>query len=140
MLHVSVDACETILEEVFSATVASEASSEAGPRSPLIRAKAVYAARRHRERAFGVYASMLFDPVWDIMLDLFIAHHEGRCVCVSSACIAAYVSPSTALRWIAILQNHNLIVRIADQRDKRRQFLSLSSQAVVMVEQALVKF
>lgn len=129
------------MAEAFVGTITPmELCGQRKPASPLTRAKALYAARRQRERAFGVYASMLFDPVWDIMLDLFIAHHEGRRVSVSSSCIASCVSPSTALRWIVSLERKNLLVRMPDEKDKRRQFVSLSPGAVSMVEQALVKF
>lgn len=114
------------------------ASGQVPPQSTAGRAKALYAARRRRERAFGVHASLLADPVWDIMLDLFVAHAESRRVSVSSACVAACVAPTTALRWIASLERRDLIERRPDERDGRRAFLSLSAAGWAIVEQALV--
>ena len=52
--------------------------------------------RRRREQLFG--AEVFADPVWDILLDLYASHHEGKNVAVTSLCIAAAVPPTTALR------------------------------------------
>ena len=113
------------------------AGGQVPPQSTAGRAKALYAARRRRERAFGPHASLLADPAWDIMLDLFAAHAEDRRVSVSSACVAACVAPTTALRWIASLERRDLIERRPDERDGRRAFLSLSAAGLAIVEQAL---
>lgn len=108
--------------------------------SAAARARTIYAARRRRDRAFGEYANLLSDPVWDIMLDLFIAHYDTRPVSVTSACIAACVAPTTGLRWLASLEGRGLIERKPDALDKRRQFVSLSPRGVALVEGALAEF
>ena len=54
-----------------------------------------------------------------------------------NACIAANVPPTTALRWIAMLEDKGLITRTNDLRDCRRKLLSLTEDALAMVETAL---
>lgn len=83
--------------------------------------------RRSRERIFP--PDLFADPAWDILLDLFICEQVSRKVSVSSACLAACVPPTTALRWIAKLEEMGLIERRADGSDGRRQLLNLSADA-----------
>ena len=72
----------------------------------------------------GIFA----DPAWDIMLDLFAADLEQRRVSVSSACLAAAVPPTTALRWLKKLEEEQLIQRSIDPLDRRRVYLSLRTE------------
>ena len=88
-------------------------------------------ARRRRENLFP--ADLFADPAWDILLDLFASSVEGRCVSVSDACVASTVPPSTALRWIARLEELNFVHREADPNDARRFLLSLSPRAFSLV-------
>ena len=80
-------------------------------------AKAMYRARRRRPRHFAMLERDFGEPVWDVMLDLFIAGREKRRVSVSSACIAADVPPTTALRWIQHLEEQAIVVREPDPLD-----------------------
>ncbi|TVV76116.1 winged helix DNA-binding protein [Sphingomonas solaris] len=92
-----------------------------------IQVRAMIRARRLRELFF---ASDLFaDPAWDMLLDLMAARLERRQVAVSSLCIAAAVPPTTALRWIKLLTEQGILIRIADPTDGRRVFIELSDAA-----------
>lgn len=84
----------------------------------------VIRARRLRARFFdeGLFA----DPAWDMLLDLAAARLEGGAVAVSSLCIASAVPPTTALRWIRIMSEQDLLERTADPMDGRRVFIGLS--------------
>jgi hypothetical protein len=93
----------------------------------LVDARIEYRARREREYIFG--EGRFADPVWDILLDLFIARSEGRKVSVSSACIAAMVPPTTALRHIANMADDGLVERTRHPKDNRCSYLSLSDTA-----------
>ncbi|HEX8643743.1 MAG TPA: winged helix DNA-binding protein [Allosphingosinicella sp.] len=66
------------------------------------------------------------DPAWDMLLDLYVAQLEGRRVSVSSLCVASQVPATTALRWIKVLEERQLIVRHADPEDGRRVFLMIT--------------
>lgn len=84
--------------------------------------------RRWRDSLFP--ESLFADPAWDLLLDLYAAHLEGALIPVTSACIAAAVPQTTALRWIIKLEQLGLIMRSEDDRDHRRRDLRLSNRAV----------
>lgn len=86
--------------------------------------RAILRARRLRDEYLG--ADFFADPAWDMMLDLLAARLEGTRVSVSSVCIAAAVPPTTALRWIGLLERKGAIERRADPIDARRIYLVLS--------------
>lgn len=70
------------------------------------------------------------EAAWNILLDLAIAQLEGNRISVSSACIASGVPSTTALRWIGILENDEMVVREVDISDRRRAFLRISDKAM----------
>lgn len=84
---------------------------------------------RERRSAF-IETSFFSDPAWDIMLDLTSAALEGRSVPVSSACVAANVPVSTALRYIRLLVSAGVVKRWDDPSDKRRALLALEDEAL----------
>jgi len=86
----------------------------------------VYMERRRRNRLFG-NSEIFGEPAWDIMLDLFTAAKEHKRVSVTSACIAADVPTSTALRWLTVLEQKGLVIRESDSSDARRIFVRLSA-------------
>jgi len=94
----------------------------------LRHARRTYRNRRSRATAFGD-ESLFGEPAWDLMLDLFIAAKERKRVPVTSACIGAAVPTTTALRWLAVLEERGLVVREADPCDARRVFVRLSAEA-----------
>lgn len=109
------------------------------PTSPdiLALAKAMLRARRRRDTQLCSLGFEFGEPAWDLLLDLFISAQEGCRISVSSACVAANVPATTALRWIAMLTERGLIVREHDPIDKRRHHLRLSSTAIDAMERYL---
>jgi DNA-binding transcriptional ArsR family regulator len=97
----------------------------------LTLARMLYAERRRRDRSFP--ADIFGEPSWDILLDLFVARGEGRRVPTTSACIGAHVPPTTALRWLRLLEGHGLVEREEDERDGRRTFVRLSAKGMDLV-------
>lgn len=92
-------------------------------------------ARRARDRVLG--ASLFANPAWDVLLDLYINHAEGRRECVSSVCLASSAPPTTVLRWITVLEAQNLIDRSPDPKDKRRALIELSPEGLEKMHIAL---
>lgn len=88
-------------------------------------AKRAYDERRKRDVIFND-PDLFGEPAWDILLDLMHAEHRGKRVSITSACIGSAAPPTTALRWIKILESKGLIERIIDERDARRSFIRLT--------------
>lgn len=89
-------------------------------------AKQLYWHRRQRGRYFEGIENMFGEAGWDILLDLFIAWNEKLDVSISSACIAADVPATTALRWISVLEASQLIYKEPDPDDRRRTYLRIA--------------
>lgn len=66
------------------------------------------------------------DPVWPMLLDLYVHTAEDRLVSVTDACIAARVPNTTALRHIGELVEQGAVERMPDLRDRRRTNLKLA--------------
>ncbi len=106
-----------------------EGSRSPNPLAHTSIAQQAYSARRARERFFD--ADLFGEPVWDILLDLYVQMNSGRTVSITSACIASSVPPTTALRWIAMLVQRGLVKRTSDPRDARRTFIELTKPALL---------
>lgn len=91
--------------------------------------------RRRRHKALP--ADLFGEPTWDILLDLYIAAREDRRVPTTSACIGAHVPPTTALRWLRILEARGLVEREDDGRDGRRTFVCLTFRGLAAMDQTL---
>lgn len=100
------------------------------PRAPLPDPRLVeriVRQRRLRERYFE--KELFADPAWDILLDLTAARAAHRRVSVTSLCVAAAVPATTALRWVKMMTDMGVLVRVEDPDDKRRVFVALSDDA-----------
>lgn len=97
------------------------------PPSRLLAAARNYArARIVRDEVFG--HGQFLDPSWNVLIELFIAGEEGRNVTIKSACVAACVPQSTALRHIAHLIDIRLATRAQHPSDARSAYLKLTDR------------
>lgn len=90
-------------------------------------ARQTYGDRRRRETILG-NSDLFGEPAWDILLDLYIAQGTAQEVSVSSACIGSAAPATTGLRWLGVLQEAGLVVRINDDEDHRRVLVKLSPE------------
>jgi hypothetical protein len=67
---------------------------------------------------------------WNMLLDLAASQIEGKRISVTSVCLASQVPPTTALRWISILEDDGMILKENDYSDKRRTFIRISDHAM----------
>lgn len=112
----------------------SEAARPPRPaRSHLALARKAYALRRKRAAIFG-NPDLFGEPAWDILLDLFIAHGQGKPVSVSSACIGSAAPATTGLRWLGVLADEGLILREPDPEDHRRVMVRLTPSGLGAME------
>jgi DNA-binding MarR family transcriptional regulator len=104
----------------------------ANSRSPEEVLKLLIEIRRIRFRHFA--ASAFTDPGWDLLLDLMSARLSERAVPVSSACAAAGVPATSALRWIDQLAKTGFVRRLPDPADRRRVLLELTEEGFRRME------
>jgi len=108
----------------------ARSGGERTTRPPLPDPRLVRLLLRNREQRSKYFDPQLFaDPAWDMLLDLTAARAEHKRVSVTSLCIASGVPATTALRWIALMVEQGLFVRVGDQTDRRRAFIELSKQS-----------
>ncbi len=105
------------------------------PEAPsyLEKARTLYIQRRERERAFGGVARMFDEPVWDMLLDLFVAHETGERISISNACLGACVPITTALRWIRTMEADGVVRCWQSEQDKRVRYIALTESTVAMM-------
>jgi hypothetical protein len=76
-------------------------------------------------------------PAWDMLLDLAAVRVEGGHVSVSAVCISSGAPQSTALRKLAALESAQLVRRYSHGKDRRRVCITLSDEALDMVDSTL---
>lgn len=94
-------------------------------------------ARTARDRSFDM--DLFADPAWDILLDLYVNLCRDRAVSISDLYTACSTPPTTTLRWITILEKHELVSRRSDPTDRRRRYISLTAMAIDKMERTLDK-
>jgi predicted transcriptional regulator len=77
------------------------------------------------------------DPIWNILLDLFVSHASDRPVSISSACVASNVPHTTALRNVNILVDAGYVTTRRDSSDARRRIISLTTQGLDWIRDAI---
>lgn len=83
-----------------------------------------------REVATDLFA----DPAFNILLTLYVSRHEGQDVSTSTACTAAGVPTTTALRWINALARRGMIHKRSLPNDRRFTYLELSDETGAALE------
>lgn len=99
-------------------------------------AESEYKERRRRDAIFAT-AGLFGEPAWDMLLDIFVMHMNGKRISITSACIGACVPASTALRWLTILEQSGFVEREDDATDARRSFVRMSRTGVSKIKQYL---
>jgi predicted transcriptional regulator len=92
--------------------------------------------RRRRDRELG--SDLFADPAWDILLDLFVHHVDGKETTVSNACYGACVPAATALRYIASLVSAGFISRRASDTDRRVVYIDLTEEALTRLRNLFI--
>jgi predicted transcriptional regulator len=92
-----------------------------------------YINRRQRRRYFS--AELFGEPAWDLLLDLFQVRLEDKMITVTSACIAADVPLTTALRWLGMLEQQGLVERSRNVSDHRSIWVRLTDNGMAAMIQ-----
>jgi DNA-binding MarR family transcriptional regulator len=108
-------------------------ASEINLHRTATRARRLYTMRRARR----LPPDLLGEPAWDMLLDLMVHYARDRQVSITSAAIASGVPPTTALRWIASLEDHGLVERRQSDLDKRVSYVRLSRKGFLAMDASL---
>lgn len=92
-----------------------------------------YINRRQRRRYLS--AELFGEPAWDLLLDLFQARLDDKMITVTSACIAADVPLTTALRWLGVLEQQGLVERTRNVIDQRSTWVRLTDSGMAAMIQ-----
>jgi DNA-binding MarR family transcriptional regulator len=87
-------------------------------------ARAAYRTRQERKRFLP--EPLFSEPAWDMLLELFVAALDGKRIATKGLCGASGVPPSTAARYIDLLEETGLAVRSEDLADARRVFVAIT--------------
>jgi DNA-binding MarR family transcriptional regulator len=63
---------------------------------------------------------------WEILLELYIAEAEGRKLNVTAIGLDGHIPNATLVRWIALLEQRQLVFRQPDTIDRRRTWIALT--------------
>jgi DNA-binding MarR family transcriptional regulator len=96
-----------------------------------------FRARRVRDQLFD--ANLFAEPAWDIMLDLYGAHLEGRPTTVADASLASSVPPATARRYIDMLLKRGLLSIGGKEADGDRRPVELTDSAKASMQTMFLK-
>lgn len=123
----------------YDAWTAASPSNVVFHEDPLVSmARHFHKTRRAGKAIFG--QQVISDPQYDMLLELFIAHHEGRTVLTTDLCRAAGVPATTALRHIDKLQAAGFLRRLPDSSDARRNLVVATDEAVRCTKELLGEF
>lgn len=106
----------------------TETAEEPDDEELAVCAAELYRLRRRRERQFS--RDLLGEPCWDMLLDLFANSVRNNPVSVTGACVASNVPTTTALRWLAILEERKLLERYPDPFDRRVVLIRLTEEGL----------
>jgi DNA-binding MarR family transcriptional regulator len=105
----------------------------------LVRAAELELARR-KKRARHLPAELFGEAAWSMLLDLYVSEHYGRTVSTTSACLAAEVPPTTALRWLELLEAKQLVRRVPMKGDRRVRHVVLTGEAYSTISNLLAHY
>ena len=80
-----------------------------------------------RKLVTEIIGPLCANPVWDMLLDLYMADREGRLLYMWPLSVAANVPISSAHRKIEVMVQKGMVVRTVDEGDRRRVGIQLSA-------------
>lgn len=121
---------------MLPATEQSQVESSAGmPFSALLeRAKAILRVRRARERLLG--RAVIGEPVFDLLLCLYVRSGQTE-TSLTSLARPAGVPYSSAIRWISYLNDKGLVERTESRTDRRATCVRLTDYGRAVMDEFL---
>jgi len=91
--------------------------------------RAVSALSKRQRRSAYFPKSFFGEPAWDMLLILYVNERSGTRFTIARLSEQCGASPSTALRWIDILEGGHFVCRQPNPIDQRTVFIKLSDKA-----------
>jgi DNA-binding MarR family transcriptional regulator len=83
---------------------------------------------------------VLSDPVWEIILFLYVSSRNGDCVSITQICEATDIPPTTVLRTVGSMKRRGLLLVNRDKLDNRKKAICLTTQAKTALTYWLVLY
>ena len=77
------------------------------------------------------------NPIWDMLLDLYLARFEQREVYLWPLCIASHCPLSTAHRKVLFMERRGLVIRSKIGRDRRRINVAMTDRGADLMDRIL---
>lgn len=119
---------------------ASDAPPLGGNEKEQLAAIAQSEFHNRRRRDSLIRYDLFAEPAWDMLLDLYIQHHRGQPVAVDRLCTAAATASTTALRWLGLLIEKELVTRSSSAEDDGIPRVVLSDRGISEMERYLRDF
>lgn len=82
---------------------------------------------------------LFHEPAWNMLIALFVAHHQKLTMNVKALTAYAGTPATTSLRWVDHLHDRGLIDRTTDIADRRRVEVSLSDSGLTAMTNYLTE-
>lgn len=92
-----------------------------------------------RQRTRALRDPLMGQPAWAMLRDLFVRTLDARPTSVSSACLAADVPTTTALRCLDRLDRAGLIRRRPSSIDQRVRYVELTEAGLVRIARVMIE-
>lgn len=129
----SLDIAEADRAEIMREVRVKAAQSVADRERRDLAINVALARKIHRSRLRAndlIGARILCDPKFEMLLEMFVNHHEGRKLCIGDLCLSANVPQTTGLRHMEKLEAHGFLKRFADPLDGRRWWVEPTPRAL----------
>ena len=84
-----------------------------------------------RDRRSDWFDGSLFsDPAWDLLVDIFKGHLDGKDSTLRMLLVGSFLAPATAIRWLDLLEEQGAIVW-CDPHNEIRKSVRLTERGVV---------
>ena len=94
--------------------------------------------RLHDHRRSLIQHSEIDEIAWQILLDLYLGHLEGKVRFVSTLCSNTFATPSTSLRRLESLIEAGMAARREDHSDQRRVPVVLTALGLEIAQTHIV--
>lgn len=110
------------------------------PKEEIALLRARWILKMFELRAATRFGSLMGEPGWTILLDLYVRGADGKTTNTSSAVIGSMAKQTTGLRWVHLLLEKGFIVGSKHEGKSNMIFLSLTADTRAEITDLLVKW